>query len=100
MRCAAIQRAAILRDGARHGGGGRREWELARGWANLACAVVEQVALEGGSQWTTGWLLSTIPEPPWPLVQRPIASNMTLHSQSRLLNPRWIAAVTGFLSDT
>ena len=45
--------------------------ELARALANLGVSSCEQCALEGGSSWTIPWLLTTVPEPPWSLVQRP-----------------------------
>ena len=45
------------------------------------------------------WLLTTVPEPPWSLVQRPIQSSV-LRPHSRLLDPRWAAAVGGFVADT
>ena len=45
------------------------------------------------------WLLTTVPEPPWSLVQRPIQSSV-LHPHSRLLDPRWAAAVGGYVADT
>ena len=60
---------------------------------------MEQVTLEGGNQWTVPWLLTTIPEPPWATVARPLQQSI-LHPHSKLLDPRWAVAVGGYVADT
>jgi len=73
--------------------------ELSRALANLGVAAYEQCALEGGSNWTIPWLLTTVPEPPWALVQRTLQGSI-LHPHSKLLDPRWAVAVGGYVADT
>lgn len=63
----------------------------------LSCAAVDQVAIDGGS-WTLASHLLCLPEPPWVYTTR----NTPQYSQSpfsKLADPRWTAAIMGYLKD-
>ena len=63
----------------------------------LACAAVDQVALDGGS-WVLASHLLNLPEPPWAYTSR----NTPQHSQSpfsKLVDPRWTVAIMGYIKD-
>ena len=64
---------------------------------SLACAAVDQVALDGGS-WVLASHLLNLPEPPWAYTSR----NTPQHVQSpfsKLVDPRWTAAIMGYIKD-
>ena len=64
---------------------------------SLACAAVDQVALDGGS-WVLASHLLNLPEPPWAYTSQ----NTPQHSQSpfsKLVDPRWTAAIKGYIKD-
>ena len=61
----------------------------------LACAAVDQVALDGGS-WVLASHLLNLPEPPRAYTSR----NTLQHSQSpfsKLVDPRWTEAIMGYV---
>ena len=64
---------------------------------SLLLVASEQAALDESS-WTLAWLLTLLPEPPWPTMGRR-ADAQALRPYAKLANTRWVAAGIAFLRD-
>ena len=74
---------------------GKEETALAT--LSLLLVAVEQAALDESS-WSLAWLLSLLPEPPWPsMSRRPDAQ--ALRPYAKLADTRWVAAGLAFMRD-
>ncbi|CAK0890054.1 unnamed protein product, partial [Prorocentrum cordatum] len=65
--------------------------------ALLLCAS-EQAALREW-RWTSAWLLTHLPEPPWTSIRQAPARGQ-IRPMSRSASPEWIAAAIGYTKDT
>jgi hypothetical protein len=63
----------------------------------LTCAAVEQVTLDAGN-WTMAAQFMCLPEPPWAYISRS-AVGFQRAPFSELADPRWSAAIMGYLKD-
>jgi len=63
----------------------------------LTCAAIEQVTLDSGN-WTLAQQYMCLPEPPWGYISRS-ASGQPRTLFTELADPRWSAAITGYLKD-
>ena len=57
------------------------------------------VTLEGGTSGDTAWFCTTVAEPPWASISRPLQVS-TIRPCSPLLSPRWISAVVCYAKDS
>jgi len=77
----------------------RGQFSYGRALANLSVAAHDQVVLDGGASWETGWLITTLPEPPFATCLRAPASGSLLKPHSRLLCASWVTAVVAYLRE-
>ena len=77
----------------------RGQFAYGRALANLSVAAHDQVVLDGGASWETGWLITTLPEPPFATCLRSPASGSLLKPHSRLLCASWVTAVVAYLRE-
>ena len=67
------------------------------------CGTVEQVALQGGTSYELGWMLSALPEPPFQTTakhQPPAAASLqSLGTHATLADPRVVTVCLGALQD-
>ena len=63
---------------------------------SLLCVALDQVAIDGGA-WLLGSLFLNLPEPPWALLGNRAPDVNTPFS--KLADPRWTAALMGYLKD-
>lgn len=78
-----------------------RDWnevEKALLTSNLGMVAYDQVCLQGGQDWSTGWLMTHLPEPPFSHIARTPPRDQ-LRPLSPLADPVWSAAALAYLRD-
>jgi len=72
-------------------------WREAECLALPSLGAIEQSTIDEG-RWSTAWLFTHLPQPPWQKIARqPLPSSEK--PDSRIFDPIWVAAVTGYLKD-
>ncbi|CAK0813826.1 unnamed protein product, partial [Prorocentrum cordatum] len=76
----------------------RALWRAAEAQLALLLCASEQAALREW-RWTSAWLLTHLPEPPWTSIRQAPARGQ-IRPMSRLASPEWVAAAIGYTKDT
>lgn len=76
----------------------RKELDAAQSLVGLLAVFCEQVALEGGTHYQLGWLLTGLEPPPFSAVaqNKPVGDGL---AHARLADPKWVAANLAYLRD-
>ena len=78
---------------------GEQNLDRVKGLLALTCCAIDQVALDGGSWTLASQMLICLPEPPWNYVSRN-QPGANANPFTRLADPKWTAAIMGYLKDT
>ena len=78
---------------------GEQNLDRVKGLLALTCCAIDQVALDGGSWTLASQMLICLPEPPWNYVSRNQPGS-NANPFTRLADPKWTAAIMGYLKDT
>ena len=73
------------------------QWYQAEAQLALLLASAEQAALREW-RWTTAWLLTHLPEPPWHSISHPV-NRQSVRPLGRLASQGWIAATIAYTKD-
>ena len=73
-------------------------WVESEAVAALLLCAAEQAALREW-RWTSAWLLTHLPEPPWTSIRQTPARGQ-IRPMSRLASPEWVAAAIAYTKDT
>ena len=78
----------------------QRAWEEVHAKVGLGCVFTEQVALQGGSRFKLGWMLTGEEDPPFGIVRdhRHTPDQATTR-MNRLADPRWLTANLAYMED-
>ncbi|CAK0881525.1 unnamed protein product [Prorocentrum cordatum] len=76
----------------------RGAWHAAEAQLALLLCASEQAALREW-RWTSAWLLTHLPEPPWTSIRQAPARGQ-IRPMSRLASLEWVAAAIGYTKDT
>lgn len=78
----------------------QRAWEEVHAKIGLGCVFTEQVALQGGSRFKLGWMLTGEEDPPFGIVRdhRSTPDQATTR-MNRLADPRWLTANLAYMED-
>ncbi len=72
-------------------------WERARALVAMSLVAGEQAALDQWS-WSTAWLLTGLPDPPFHLLQHSLGASLT-RPAAKLADHGWIAAAAAYIKE-